>query len=66
MQDNRSAALAAAVILVGFGTLAFLMPRIMLAAGGYSPWMAGFVAIAFVAAFFLIFWLRSRAQKRRR
>ena len=60
--DNRNAAIAAAVILAGFGILAFLMPSIMLAVGDYSTAAAGAIAIAFVAAFFLIFWLRGRSR----
>ena len=42
--------------------VAFLMPRIMLAVGGYSTIAAGLIAVAFVAAFFLIFWLRGRSR----
>ncbi|WP_367718119.1 hypothetical protein AB2N04_07775 [Nitratireductor sp. GISD-1A_MAKvit] len=65
MSDNRKAALAAAIILIGFGVVAFLMPHLMLAIGAYSPWAAGFFAALFVLAFFGVFWLRARAQKRR-
>lgn len=61
-KNNRSAAIAAAVILLGFGFVAFLMPKIMLAVGGYSPAAAGVIAVAFVAAFFLVFWLRGRSR----
>ncbi|UUP16846.1 hypothetical protein [Nitratireductor thuwali] len=65
MKDNREAAIAAAVILVGFGIVAFLLPRIMLAVGEFSTLAAGMVAAAFVALFFLIFWARARWQRRR-
>jgi hypothetical protein len=61
-KDNRNAAIAAAIILAGFGVVAFLMPSIMLAVGDYSTAAAGAIAIAFVAAFFLIFWLRGRSR----
>jgi membrane protein implicated in regulation of membrane protease activity len=64
-RNNRNAMIAAAVILGGFGLVAFLMPRIMLALAEVSPMAAGLVAILFVAAFFLIFWLRSRSQRHR-
>lgn len=64
-RDNRNSALAAAAILIGFGVLAYFMPTIMLALGGYSPAVGGIVAVAFVAAFFLVLYLRSRAQRRR-
>lgn len=65
MNDNRKAALAAAIILIGFGLVAFFMPNIMLAIGEYSTLAAGAVAVAFVAAFFLIFWLRGRSKAKR-
>ncbi len=64
-QGNRNSALAAAAILVGFGMLAYFMPTIMLAIGGYSPMVAGVVAVGFVAAFFLVFYLRAHAQRRK-
>jgi hypothetical protein len=62
--NNRNAAIAAAIILVGFGVVGFLMPRIMLAVGAYSTFAAGVIAVAFVGAFFLVFWLRARSQGR--
>ncbi|MDN2567273.1 hypothetical protein N1F89_13675 [Aquibium sp. A9E412] len=65
MNPQRRAAVAAAVILVGFGLAAFVMPQVMLAVGDASPVAAGAIAVLFVAAFFGVFWLRSRVQKRR-
>jgi hypothetical protein len=62
--STRNAAIAAAVILGGFGLGAFYMPTIMIAVGNYSTVAAGIVAVAFVAAFFLVFWLRARSQRR--
>lgn len=64
--SNKQAALAAAVILVVFGLVAFYLPTIMLTIGSVSPVAAGAVAVLFVAAFFLLFWLRARAQRRRK
>jgi membrane protein implicated in regulation of membrane protease activity len=61
--NNRNAAIAAAVILVGFGLAAFFMPTVMLAVGEYSTAAAGVIAVIFVAAFFLIFWLRARSRR---
>lgn len=61
-RSSRNSAIAAAIIVLGFGIVAFLMPRIMLAVGNYSTIAAGAIAVAFVAAFFLIFWLRGRSQ----
>jgi hypothetical protein len=61
-QDNKSAAIAALVIMLVFGFGAYFMPTIMLVIGNYSPAVAGVVAVLFVAAFFLVFWLRGRSQ----
>ncbi len=62
--NNRNALIAAAVILGGFGLTAFYLPTIMMAVGEYSAAAAAIVAIGFVAAFFLIFWLRGRKRNR--
>jgi hypothetical protein len=35
----------------------------MLAVGEYSTVAAGVIAVAFVAAFFIILWLRARSQR---
>jgi hypothetical protein len=61
--STRNAAIAAACIMLGFGLVAYFMPTIMLAVGQYST-AAGAIAVAFVAAFFLIFWLRGRVGSR--
>ena len=37
----------------------------MLAVGNISTVAAGIIAVLFVAAFFMVFWLRGRSQKRR-
>jgi hypothetical protein len=66
MQENRNALIAAAIIMAGFVAAAFFMPDIMTAVAGFSPVAAGVVAVVFVAAFFLIFWLRGRHQDRER
>ena len=62
---ERSSLIAAGIILllaaIGF---AFL-PRIMLALGTISPFLAAAFGTLFVAAFFLVFWLRARVQRRR-
>ncbi len=63
-KSSRNAAIAAAIILGGFGLGAFYMPTIMIAVGNYSTVAAGIVAVLFVAAFFLVFWLRGRSQRR--
>ena len=61
--SKRNAVVAAAIIFFGFGIVAFLMPKIMLVVGGYSTFAAGAIAVGFVAAFFLVFWLRGRSRK---
>ncbi|MAW88722.1 MAG: hypothetical protein CMJ42_19555 [Phyllobacteriaceae bacterium] len=65
MKESWKPAIAALVILLGFGLVAHFMPNIMLWIGERSPAVAGVVAILFVAAFFGVFWLRARQQRRR-
>lgn len=61
-EGSRNSAIAAACIMLGFGLFAYFLPTIMLAVGNYSTIAAGVIAVAFVAAFFLVFWLRGRAK----
>lgn len=63
--ENRNAAIAAAILLLVFGLGAFYMPTIMLAVGNVSTVAAGIIAVLFVAAFFIVFWLRGRSQRKR-
>jgi hypothetical protein len=62
-RKNRSTLVAAAIIMLAFGLTAFYLPIIMLAVGEVSTIAAGAVAILFVAAFFMVFWLRGRSQQ---
>jgi membrane protein implicated in regulation of membrane protease activity len=62
-RDTRNSAVAAAVMLLAFGVGAYFLPGIVIAAGSFSPWVGGAVAVAFVGAFFLVFWLRGRARR---
>jgi hypothetical protein len=64
-QGSRNSAVAAAVILIFFGGGWFVMPPLMLAVGKYSAIVAVGIAALFVAAFFIVFWLRGRAQRHR-
>ncbi len=64
-ESNRNAAIAAAVIMISFGVFAYFLPTIMLAVGNVSQVAAGIIAVLFVAAFFLVFWLRGRSQRRK-
>lgn len=68
MADNgnsqKSAAIAAAIILVVAGTVFYFLPTIVLWIGRFSPNLAVLAGVAAIAAFFLVFWVRSRFQKR--
>lgn len=63
-KQDHSAAIAAAIILVVVGAALYFLPTIVLWIGGYSPVLAVAVGAIVIAAFFLIFWVRSRYQKR--
>ncbi|MBV2144294.1 hypothetical protein KUG47_12400 [Falsochrobactrum sp. TDYN1] len=65
-KKSSNAALAAIIILLGFGLLAYFLPTIMLALGGYSQTLAIVFPIVFVLGFFAVFWLRARSQKKKR
>jgi hypothetical protein len=65
-RENRNAALAALIIMLAFGLGAFYLPTIMLALGNYSTIIAGIFGVLFVAAFFMVFWLRGRSQRNRK
>ncbi|AWM26592.1 hypothetical protein N181_11165 [Sinorhizobium fredii USDA 205] len=64
-KKERSAAIAAAIILAIVGIGFFVLPSIMVRLGDISPWLAAGVGAIFVLGFFLIFWLRARHQRRR-
>lgn len=64
-RESKRSAIAALSIMLLFGVTAFYLPTIMLAIGNISTVLAGIVAVLFVAAFFLVFWLRSRAQRQK-
>jgi drug/metabolite transporter (DMT)-like permease len=62
-RNNRNALIAAALFMLFFGGVAFYLPTIMIAVGNVSTIAAGAVAVLFVGAFFMVFWLRSRSQR---
>lgn len=64
-KKERSPAVAAAIILLVVGVGFFILPKIMLWLGDFSPWLAAAFGTLFVLGFFLIFWLRARYQRRR-
>lgn len=61
-KETRSAAIAAACIMLAFGLTAYFMPNIMLAVGSFSTAAAGVIAVLFVVAFFVVFWLRGKSR----
>ena len=64
-KSNSASAIAAIAILLGFGLLFFIMPTITLwLAEHYSVWVAAVFDVVAVLAFFLVFWLRARYQRR--
>lgn len=64
-RDTRNALIAAACLMLVFGLSSFYLPSIMLELGAVSQIAAALFAVLFVAAFFLVFWLRARTQRRR-
>jgi len=64
VSNNRSSAVAAAVILVVTGMIFYFMPAMMLKLSEVSPWLSYALAIFFVLAFFAVFWLRGRWRRR--
>ena len=62
--SNRSAAIAAAVILLGTGLVFYFMPAMMMSLSEISPSSPSAPATAFVLAFFAVFWLRGRRQRK--
>ncbi|MEW4399793.1 hypothetical protein AB1J06_14000 [Agrobacterium tumefaciens] len=64
-RKDWSPGLAAAGIILGFGLVFYVMPKIMLWLGDYSPFLAAAFGSVVVLCFFLLFWLRARYQRRR-
>lgn len=63
---GKSAALAALFIMLGTGVVFYFLPRVMIAIGDVSPWLAGAFGTLLVLGFFLLFWLRARYQQNRK
>ena len=63
--ERRSPAIAAAIILVCAGLVIYFLPSVVLWIGNYSPTLAIVVGVCLVMAFFVVFWLRARYQRRR-
>ena len=58
--EDKKNALAAGIILVGFTTAFFFLPRLVLALGGISPFLGFGAGALLIAAFFGVFWLRQK------
>lgn len=63
--SDRASVLAAFLIMGGAGLVFYFMPTLMLWLGDRSPFLAAGVGALAVLAFFVVFWLRARYQKRR-
>jgi hypothetical protein len=65
-RETRNAAIAALLIIGVFGSFAYYLPTIMLAAGSRSSLLAVVVVVVFMLALFVVFWLRGRSQRNRK
>jgi len=63
-RETGKSLFAAAALMLVFGVGAYFLPVVVIAAGDISPYAGAAVAVAFVAAFFLVFWLRGRFRRR--
>ena len=64
-RETRHAAVAALWIMLLFGIAAYWLPTVMLAVGSVSTVLAGIVGAIFLVAFFAVFWLRARSQRKK-
>ncbi len=63
-EGKTAALIAAAIIMIAVFAIMLAMPKIMALVSGAGPFGGIAVAVAFMLAFFGVFWLRSRAQKK--
>ncbi len=61
--NDRSTAIAAGLVLLGFGAVLLGLPTIVLWIGNYSPALAAVVGTVGIMSFFLVLWLRARYQR---
>jgi uncharacterized membrane protein len=64
LKGNTAALIAAAIIMIAVFAIMLAMPKIMALVSWAGPYGGVAVAIAFMLAFFAVFWLRSRVQNR--
>ena len=65
LRETDGSARVALFILLGTGVVFYFLPRMMVALGNVSPWLAGAFGALLVLGFFLVFWLRARYQRNR-
>ena len=63
-RQKTSALIAAAIIMIAVFAIMLAMPKIMALVSWAGPFGGIAVAVAFMLAFFGVFWLRSRAQNK--
>jgi len=63
-EGKTAALIAAAIIMIAVFAIMLAMPKIMALVSGTGPFGGIAVAVAFMLAFFGVFWLRSRVQKK--
>ncbi|AJY46041.1 hypothetical protein [Martelella endophytica] len=64
MSSNRSAAIAAAIILLCLLAGGYYLPEAVNYVAQFSRWLALAIGVAFVLAVFVVLWLRARYQRR--
>ncbi|MGF0539194.1 hypothetical protein ACQQ2Q_14455 [Agrobacterium sp. ES01] len=62
--QNRSSAIAAAIILLGAGVALYFLPQLVLWIAEFSPILATIVGGLVILSFFGVFWLRARYKRR--
>ena len=62
--EDKKNAIAAGIILVGFTAAFFFLPKLVLALSAISPYLGFAAGFALIAAFFLLFWLRTKMRGR--
>lgn len=66
MQEAKSQAIAAAIILAAAGVVLYFLPTIVLGIGEFSPALGFIVGSVLILGFFAIFWFRAQYQRKRR
>lgn len=62
--NDKNSAIAAGLIILGFGFAMYFLPKLVLWIGEFSPLLATAIGSLILLSFFMIFWLRARYQRR--